>query len=94
MLRPYDVMMYTPNRLLYLKKEAHTHMQHTDLIMPYDDDKPKEECGVFGIYARSRDVARLAFFLRCMPSNIAGKKARGSTHDGQVAYIHKGMGLV
>src|SRR6266849_9540719 len=28
----------------------------------FEDDRPKEECGVFGVYAPGRDVARFAFF--------------------------------
>ena len=27
-----------------------------------DDDEPKEECGVFGMYAPGTDAARLTFF--------------------------------
>ena len=28
----------------------------------YGDDKPKEECGVFGIFAPGEEVARITFF--------------------------------
>jgi amidophosphoribosyltransferase len=35
-------------------------MEH-DLI-PLELDRPREACGVFGIYAPGRDVARLTFF--------------------------------
>ena len=30
--------------------------------MTFDDDKPHDECGVFGVFAPSRDVARLTYF--------------------------------
>ncbi|MDZ4669471.1 MAG: amidophosphoribosyltransferase [Phototrophicales bacterium] len=69
-------------------------MHQSDLIMPYDDDKPKEECGVFGIYARSRDVARLTFFALYALQHRGQEGAGIVTSDGQVAYVHKGMGLV
>ena len=30
--------------------------------MIFEDDSPKEECGVIGIFAPNEDVARMAFF--------------------------------
>lgn len=58
------------------------------------DDKPKEECGVFGIFAPGRDVARLAFFGLYALQHRGQEGAGIVTCDGDVAYIHKGMGLV
>ncbi|MEM9955643.1 MAG: amidophosphoribosyltransferase [Chloroflexota bacterium] len=60
----------------------------------YVEDKPKEECGVFGIYAEGRDVARLAFFGLYALQHRGQEAAGIATCDGQRAYIHKGMGLV
>src|SRR5260370_13676309 len=58
------------------------------------DDKPREECGVFGIYAPGRDVARLAFFgLYALQHR--GQEAAGIVAcDGQRAHMHKNIGLV
>lgn len=58
------------------------------------DDKPHEECGVLGIYAPSRDVARLSYFGLYALQHRGQESAGIITSDGQLAYIHKGMGLV
>ncbi len=60
----------------------------------YLDDKPREECGVFGIYAPGRDVARLTFFgLYALQHR--GQEAAGIVScDGVRANMHKGVGLV
>lgn len=60
----------------------------------YTDDKPREECGVFGIYAPGRDVARLTFFGLYALQHRGQEAAGIATSDGQRAYIHKDMGLV
>jgi len=57
-------------------------------------DKPKEECGVFGIYAPNRDVARLSFFALYGLQHRGQEGAGIVTCDGQIAHVHKGMGLV
>lgn len=69
-------------------------MIYPDQIPPFADDKPKEECGIFGVYAPNRDVARLAFFALYALQHRGQEGAGIVTSDGQVAYIHKGMGLV
>lgn len=58
------------------------------------DDKPHEECGVFGIYAPGRDVARLTFFGLYALQHRGQEAAGICTSDGHRAYIQKGMGLV
>lgn len=62
--------------------------------MTYLEDKPREECGVFGIYAPGRDVARLTFFGLYALQHRGQEGAGIATADGQRAYIHKDMGLV
>jgi len=59
-----------------------------------DDDKPHEECGVFGIFAPERDVARLTFFALYALQHRGQEGAGIATCDGQMLHIHKGMGLV
>jgi amidophosphoribosyltransferase len=59
-----------------------------------EGDKPREECGVFGIYAPGRDVARHAFFALYALQHRGQEAAGIVTCDGQVAHVHKGMGLV
>jgi len=62
--------------------------------MMYQEDKPREECGVFGIYAPKQDVARLSFFSLYALQHRGQEAAGIVTCDGEIAHIHKGMGLV
>lgn len=59
-----------------------------------DFDRPREACGVFGIYATGSDVARLAFFALYALQHRGQESAGIATCDGHMAFIHKGMGLV
>ncbi len=67
-------------------------MEH-DLI-PLELDRPREACGVFGIYAPGRDVARLTFFGLFALQHRGQESAGIASSDGRSAYSHKGMGLV
>lgn len=57
-------------------------------------DRPREACGVFGIYAPGADVARITFFALYALQHRGQESAGIATSDGHAAYIHKGMGLV
>lgn len=57
-------------------------------------DRPREACGIFGIYAVGRDVARLAYFGLYALQHRGQESAGIATCDGRSAYIHKEMGLV
>ena len=57
-------------------------------------DKPREACGVVGIYAPGARVARLTFFALYALQHRGQESAGITTSDGQVAHIHKGVGLV
>jgi amidophosphoribosyltransferase len=59
-----------------------------------EDDKPHEECGVFGIYAPGRDVARITFFGLYALQHRGQEAAGIATCDGSMLHMHKGMGLV
>lgn len=60
----------------------------------YSDDKLHEECGVFGIYAPGREVARRTFFALYALQHRGQEAAGIVTCDGHLAHVHKGMGLV
>jgi len=60
----------------------------------YADDKLHEECGVFGIFAEQREVARHAFFALYALQHRGQEGAGIVTCDGRTSHIHKGMGLV
>jgi len=57
-------------------------------------DKPREACGVFGIYAPQAQVARLSFFALYALQHRGQESAGIVTCDRGVAHIHKGLGLV
>jgi amidophosphoribosyltransferase len=57
-------------------------------------DHPKEECGVFGIYVPEQQAARLTFFALYALQHRGQEAAGIATSDGQIAHVHKGMGLV
>jgi amidophosphoribosyltransferase len=66
------------------------------MVLPSSDfsDEPKEACGIVGIYAPGRDVARLTFFALYALQHRGQESAGITTSDGHRAHIHKGMGLV
>ncbi len=59
-----------------------------------NEDRPHEACGVFGVYAPGREVARLTFFGLFALQHRGQESAGIATYDGQRAMIHKDMGLV
>ncbi len=60
----------------------------------FREDGPREACGVFGIYAPGRDVARLTFFALYALQHRGQESAGIATSDGRGAHIYKSMGLV
>lgn len=63
---------------------------HADIL----PDKPKEYCGVFGIYAPTEAVAKLAYFGLFALQHRGQESAGIATFDQQQVHVHKGMGLV
>ncbi|MDQ2682102.1 MAG: amidophosphoribosyltransferase, partial [Chloroflexota bacterium] len=64
--------------------------------MPEDiwDDKPTEECGVFGIYAPGHDVARITFFGLYALQHRGQESAGIATSNGEHVSIRTRIGLV
>jgi len=58
------------------------------------DDSPKEECGVIGIFAPNEDVARMTFFGLYALQHRGQEAAGIAVADGRAMSIHKGVGLV
>ncbi len=58
------------------------------------DDGPKEECGVFGIFAPTEEVARITFFGLFALQHRGQESAGIAVSDGRHIKIHKNMGLV
>lgn len=60
----------------------------------WEQDNPKEECGVFGIYAPDEEVARVAFFGLFALQHRGQESAGIAVSDGRKLLLHKEMGLV
>jgi amidophosphoribosyltransferase len=60
----------------------------------YPFGKPREACGVFGIYGPGAQVARLTFFALYALQHRGQESAGIATSDGHDAHVHKGAGLV
>ena len=63
-------------------------------MFEFGDDKPKEECGVFGIYAPDQEVARLTYYALYALQHRGQESAGIAVSDGRSISVHKGMGLV
>jgi amidophosphoribosyltransferase len=57
-------------------------------------DKLKEACGVFGIYAPGKDVARLTYYGLYALQHRGQESAGIAVADGRKILLQKGMGLV
>lgn len=53
-----------------------------------------EECGVFGVYGKGLEAARLAFFGLFALQHRGQESSGIATSDGNTIYCHKDMGLV
>ncbi|MSQ15938.1 MAG: amidophosphoribosyltransferase [Dehalococcoidia bacterium] len=57
-------------------------------------DKPKEACGVFGVYSPGEDVARITFYGLYALQHRGQESAGIASSDGNRIYLELGMGLV
>lgn len=65
------------------------------MTFPWDaDDKPHEECGVFGIYAPSLEVARVTFFGLFALQHRGQESAGMAATDGSKISVRRNLGLV
>lgn len=70
--------------------EAHA----SQVLDDVDLDKPKEACGVFGVYAPTEDVAKLTYFGLFALQHRGQESAGIATFDGDTVHCYKHMGLV
>lgn len=69
----------------------------SDSVSDPDDwecDNPKEECGVFGIFAPGEEVARITFFGLFALQHRGQESAGIAVSDGRKLKVYKAMGLV
>jgi amidophosphoribosyltransferase len=57
-------------------------------------DKPREECGLFGVYAPGRDVARLTYYGLFALQHRGQESAGMAVADSREVSLYKNMGLV
>lgn len=62
--------------------------------MTETDDKPRDECGVFGIYGRRTDVAKFTYYGLYGIQHRGQESAGIAVSDGESIELHKGLGLV
>ncbi len=60
----------------------------------WERDNPKEECGVFGIFAPGEEVARITFFGLFALQHRGQESAGIAVSNGRTIQVHKAMGLV
>ncbi|MGI6066503.1 MAG: amidophosphoribosyltransferase [Bacillota bacterium] len=58
------------------------------------DDKPKEECGLFGIYGHALDVANITYYGLYALQHRGQESAGIAVSNGHRFSLHKNMGLV
>ncbi|MDV2990268.1 MAG: amidophosphoribosyltransferase [Dehalogenimonas sp.] len=61
---------------------------------PLSSESPREECGVFGIYAPAEEVARISFFALFSLQHRGQESSGIATADGKTIFFHARMGLV
>ncbi len=66
-------------------------MNHADA---WHADRPKEECGVLGLYTPGGEAARLAFFALFSLQHRGQESAGLAVSDGHRVHMHRDMGLV
>ncbi len=57
-------------------------------------ESPKEECGLFGVWAPGEDVARLAYFGLFAQQHRGQESAGIAVSDGQNILVYKDLGLI
>ena len=61
---------------------------------PTSLDHPEEECGVFGVWAPGKDVARITHFALCALQHRGQESAGIAVGDGSTVLVRKDEGLV
>lgn len=65
-----------------------------DLARHDSDDRPHDECGVFGVWAPGEEVARLTYFGIYALQHRGQESAGIAASDGSKILVYKDMGLV
>ncbi|HEV2403855.1 MAG TPA: amidophosphoribosyltransferase [Ktedonobacterales bacterium] len=69
--------------------------EYDETAFEHDEpDRPREACGVFGVYAPGEDVARITYFGLYALQHRGQESAGIATGDGNTLHAHRQMGLV
>ena len=74
-------------------KHIPDNLETEPLCLPAEEG-PKEECGVFGLFAPGEEVARITFFGLFALQHRGQESAGIAVSDGRRIRVHKDMGLV
>ena len=69
-------------------------MNKANDYIEYEEDKPHEECGVFGVYSHELDVSELTYFGLYALQHRGQESAGVAITDGAWMDVNRGMGLV
>lgn len=69
-------------------------MRDVNLTEEWHEDRPKEECGVVGLYAPNSEAARLTFFALFALQHRGQESAGIAVSDGTQVRMHRAMGLI
>jgi amidophosphoribosyltransferase len=64
-----------------------------DVSLAADDDRPKEECGVFGVFGHDQ-AAELTYYALIALQHRGQEAAGIASVDGERMYSHRGLGLL
>ena len=65
-----------------------------NLTAELEDDRPRDHCGVFGVYAPGESVAKLTYFGLFALQHRGQESAGIAVSDGERIMVYKDMGLV
>ncbi|HEX6819236.1 MAG TPA: amidophosphoribosyltransferase [Ktedonobacterales bacterium] len=88
----HDTLAQTGSNDAHLKQGQTS--ESVDLMIPDVPDRPREACGVFGIFASGEDVARITYFGLYALQHRGQESAGIATADGATLFAHRQMGLV
>lgn len=60
----------------------------------FEDDRPRDHCGVFGVWAPGEDVSRLTYFSLYALQHRGQQSAGIATSNGEQILVYKDQGLV
>ena len=63
-------------------------------LLPYDDKRPQDACGVFGVWAPGEQVAKLTYFGLYALQHRGQEAAGIAVSDGSSLVVYKDLGLV